>query len=210
MSIYGLKKIYTPLFPDSQLHHPYPKTRSGGSSEFDIFPYDNKPHSAYHVIFMNLKIDEIWRMLDIIYNDIFEWHGDKMTQWWLGFCRLDRGNESKKSSFEKSRREKLARRIDINLLQQKWKIAFGDTEIETARCFLKLMMFFMIFGTKILNRSFMSNEDNIIEFFKTNPCKGRRLWCFKICFGNKANTQSISDELDLIIGKFGSYAKVLR
>ena len=197
-------------FQNLQLHHPVPKSRMGGSNEFCLFPYNGIAHDAYHIIFLNLKIDEIWFMLDLIYRDIFESDRKRINQWWLGFCWMEIGTEQKRKRFEQGRINRIAKSIRVNYLRKRWKIAFGDHDLNTARNFLKLMMLFMIFGTQMLNNSFVSDDEKITQFLTANPCEDYRLWAFESCFGQSNNPEIAKSEIILtIINSNSLYSKVL-
>ena len=84
-----------------------PTSRNGGGSEFNLFPYDKKAHRDYHFVLSNLKINQVWNLLDEIHRSIFESGEDYIKPWWYEFCELENGTLKQKESFAESKRNAL-------------------------------------------------------------------------------------------------------
>lgn len=194
-----LRKKYGKLFPKTNPHHLIPRSRNGSSSHFNLFPYRKSSHQAYHKLFWNLKVDEVWRDLDQVHYSIFELGQDFIYPWWLKSCSLDGGTEKQKVAFEKNKANRLAKWIGVNVLQEAWTEAFGGHSLAQARYTLKHMMLFVIFGRNMADTKSLFDNGNLTEFFESCPPDGHRLWAFQICFGENADFQTIKSKISKII-----------
>lgn len=207
LTLKKIRKKYASRFPDFDLHHMVPRSRNGSGSEFNLFPYDERAHSDYHFLFWNLRIDQVWDMLGQIHNSIFESEKNYTTQWWLEHCELDKGTVKHKQEFEKRKQDRLVKPVSVRLLQVNWIGIFGGPDLITAEEFLKLMMLFMVFGTKTIDANTLFNNGNLIEFFEDSPCNsGDRLWAFEICFGNGGTTHGMKSKIASILNRHRNYS----
>ncbi len=207
LTLKKIRKKYASRFPDFDLHHMVPRSRNGSGSEFNLFPYNERAHSDYHFLFWNLRIDQIWDMLGEIHESIFESKEDYITQWWLKYCKLEKGTAKQKNEFEKRKQERLKKLVSIRPFQINWIEAFGGPDLITANEFLKLMMLFMIFGTKTIDANTLFDSGNLIEFFENSPCtSGDRLWAFEIFFGNGGTTQGMRSKIASILNRHWFYS----
>ena len=197
-----VRKIYGKTFPGTNPHHLVPGSRNGSGSHFNLFPYERDAHSAYHYLFWNLKIDDVWNDLSKIHRSIFGSVKKYDYQWWIGSCFLDRGTEKERQRFEKHKQERLAKLVLVSEFQKNWIKCFGNDSLVHARIFLKYMMLFMVFGTNMTDMDSLFDNDDLIEFFERSPSKGYRLWAFEICFGkNYPKVQTIKTKIRKIIKK---------
>lgn len=200
-----LRKIYMPLFMGTDLHHMIPKSRNGGSGEFNIFPYKEKSHSDYHYILWNMKINEVWDMRQRIHASIFNSPGKFIIPWWVESCRLESGTPEHRENFDHSRQERLKKQVSLKVLQRNWIGAFGGHDLVTAEEFMKVMMLFMIFGAKIVDPQTLFNNGNLGEFFEDSLCTNYRLWAFNICFGEGGSAQSMKSKIARILNRNSFY-----
>lgn len=197
-----IRKLYGKTFPGTNPHHLVPRSRNGSGSHFNLFPYERDAHSAYHELFSNLKIDEVWNNLDKIHQSIFNSGLKCDYQWWIGSCFLDKGNERERHIFERQKQERIVKLLPIHQFQKNWIRCFGNDSLEHARVFLKYMMLFMIFGVNMTDTDSLFDNGNLTEFFETLPSQGYRLWAFGICFGNYyPRVQTIKTKTRKIIKK---------
>jgi len=199
-----IRKQYGKSFPGTNPHHLVPRSRdrdkSANSSHFNFFPYRTSSHRAYHdIIFWNLRIDEIWRVLDQVYHSIFESGEDYVYPWWLGSCSLDTGTEKQKIIFEKDKANRLTKLVSAKVLQKAWEEVFGGYSLEQARYTLKYMMLFMIFGLNMTDTDQLFINGNLARFFKDYPSSGYRFWAYRVCFGKNADWQTIKAKMRKII-----------
>lgn len=182
----GLKKDYARKFPDRNLHHIIPRSRGGPSTQFNLYPYERrKTHPAYHDIFWNMKVNEVWVDLKDIHYEIFYSNKKYIYPFWISVCALDIGTEKEKKKFEKSKTERLAKDIPRDWFVVKWLECFGSESVDTARKKLKEMMLYMVFGVNMLDDTVLFNNGNLLKFLEASPCSDERLWAFQTCFGKK-------------------------
>lgn len=60
------------FFKKITLDHLRPSSRNGSDDEYNIFPFEGKRHAAWHTLFWNMTIFEVWEKLDFIHNLIIK------------------------------------------------------------------------------------------------------------------------------------------
>lgn len=197
-----VRKIYGKAFPGTNPHHLVPGSRNGSGSHFNLFPYKRDAHAAYHYLFWNLKIDDVWEDLHNIHRSIFGSSKKYDYQWWISSCFLDRGTDKERQVFEKSKQQRLVKLLPVSEFQRNWVKCFGNNSLDHARIFLKYMMLFMVFGVNMIDTSSLFDNGNLTEFFEKSPSKGYRLRAFEVCFGkNSPRIQTIKTKIRKIIKK---------
>lgn len=172
------------------LHHMIPRTRGGDTSEFNLYPYRIKSHNAYHGIFLNMTIWEVWDVLDEAYEVIFNTEDERVNRYWLHVCRLGDSDE---------KRSHIERDMNVRDLQEKWEKAFGGRSLQRAKKTLKHMMLFIIFGSKMSKPERLFDNGNLEDFLQRYPADDDRLRAFTICFGQYADYQKIKARMSKII-----------
>jgi len=205
----GLQRIYGPRFHGANLHHLVPKTRNGQGTEYNLFPYSIRRHGAYHDIFFNLRIDEVWDMLDRIHSSIYESGEDYIIPWWIEECKREVGTSEQVAKFNKNKRDKLNTPVSVDRLQAKWFKAFGSEDLKTSRGFLRLMMLFMVFGRELLNKDTLFDNGNLNDFLEATPCTRNRLWAFEKCFGRSRTVHSLKSKIVSIVSRFDYYSDAI-
>ncbi len=202
LSLDQIRKKYGKAFPGTSPHHLVPRSRNGSGSQFNLFPYKRDAHSAYHHIFYNLKIDEVWNNLSQIHNSIFSSGNIYIYQWWIAPCSLDRAEDKERQEFEKQKQKRINKLLPASDFKKKWIKCFGNDSLDHARVYLKYMMLFMVFGVNMISPDQLFDNGNLAEFFETSSSKGYRLWAFEICFGkNYPKVQTIKAKIRKIIKK---------
>ncbi len=180
----------TKRFGNFNLHHLTPSSRGGETNEFNLFPYRIKSHRAYHALFLNMTIWEVWEALEGIHEEIFHTDKERINRYWLSVCRLkkDRGLDIQ-----------IDRVYGVGFLQEKWFIAFGGDDIKQAQKLLEHMMLFIIFGSHMADTDYLFDNGNLTEFFEEYPASKDRLKAFNICFGEFADWQRIKAKVSKIL-----------
>ncbi len=159
---------------ESCFHHIRPKSRYGSDEDWNLFPWFIGPHSAFHDLFNDSILREIWNeKLPNIYNEVFV---------------ISKYASGKNKDLETRFSEVSKRRIRF------WQSAFGDLTLEAAQKMLKKMMWWNVFidiDVKALNTS---DFTEILESIKKDS---DRLWSFHILFGN-VDDMPVADLLFLI------------
>jgi hypothetical protein len=206
LKLVELRKKYSKLFPGADIHHMTPKSRNGGASEFNLFPFKERAHSDYHFIFWNLTINEVWEMLEQIHDSIFQTEENYIIPWWYKYCELEKGGWKQKASFEKDKRERLKKHVSVSILRRNWIGVFGGEELITARALMKVMFLFEIFGTKVTDKNTLFNNGYLEKFFENSPCSKKRLQAFQICFGRGGRVQAMKSKIARILNKNSFYS----
>ena len=105
------------------MHHLVPSTREGETSEFNLFPYRIKSHRAYHALFLNMTIWEVWEAFEEIYNEIFNTDEERINRHWLDVCPPN----------QEGLLVQINRVYGVEFLQEKWITAFGGEDIKQAQ-----------------------------------------------------------------------------
>ena len=172
------------------LHHTTPSSRGGETNEFNLFPFRVKSHNAYHSLFLNMTIWEVWEVIDKTYEAIFINDDKKIKRFWLCVCKLSNGDE---------KLYQVEKKFSTIELQEYWIKAFGGDSLQQSQKTLKYMMLFIIFGRHTVNSSYLFDNGNLMEFFKKYPPIEDRFKAFNICFGRFADYQNIKSKMSKIM-----------
>jgi hypothetical protein len=209
-SIVELRKFYKKKLGSKTLHHLVPRSRKGQGNEYNLFPWTKGPHSAWHTLFWNMTIVEIWSSLEMVHSKIFEARSTYVLQSWIDVCELEIGDKKKRKSFYADKKDILSKHVKVRKLVKNWRACFGGTDIQQARALLKQMMLFMIFGSRITDSEEIKNTQdnarsksifvngNMSDFLNNFPDSGIRHWAFCICFGNNASINNIKAKIKKI------------
>lgn len=186
-----LQRLYgqTKRFGNFNLHHQIPSSREGETNEFNLFPYRIKSHRAYHALFLNMTIWEVWKALEEIYEEIFHTNKERINRQWLSVCPVQ----------QEGLEVQIRRLYGVEYLQEKWITAFGGYDIKQAQKLLEFMMLFVIFGSCMADTDYLFNNCNLTEFFEKYPATEDRLKAFNICFGEFADWQRIKTKISKIL-----------
>jgi hypothetical protein len=209
---------YSKRYPSTNLHHPVPKSRiPRGSCEIErialrranawiVFPYAKKAHGAYHSLFWNLRIDQVWNNLAKIHRSIFESEEEFIRPWWIEDCDLESAMERKRHDFNQKKMLYVAKEVRVVALKSAWLRSFGGYDLITAENFLYLNMLFMIFGTELINWKKLLDNDHLIEFLENDKLDGSRLWASETLFGDGGSVRSIKSRIARILNKYPLYS----
>lgn len=178
---YGeLKKKYKKKFGKNiNPHHMVPSSRGGAGDQFNLFPWDRKCHSAWHEIFVNMTIFEVWERLEGIYNSIFNSNSENITRWWLDVCEISDGDEKARM---------LDKEVSVEKFQDIWVECFGGEDLAIAINWIKYMLLFMIIGgEKMMNLKRFLEYNDLDIYLNKKPLNKYRTQAFVICFGEDEN-----------------------
>lgn len=198
-----LRQAYRSFFKcDITIDHIIPKSREGCSqNEFNVFPFENSRHGAWHTLFWNMTIFEVWDWLEDIHILIFHSKQNKICPTWFSVCSLDTGSPNKIMRFEKAKKKFLTTLILVNQFQQEWFHCFGSSDPKVAKAFLKYKMFFMIFGSKMIDNKFLLSDSNFIKMIQESANYPSRAQAVINCFGSEMpllpKARAIFNEIEL-------------
>lgn len=209
-----LIKRYSSIFPGTNRHHPMPVSRMPRSSTREdvyennamVFPYKKKAHRAYHALFWNMRIDQVWDNLEDIHNSIFNTDDEEISEWWKGSCDLESGDFFERTKFISERDNRLLQSIRIAHLQSLWLRTFGGEDLVTAENLLKIMMLFMIFGPRIVDSDELFDNGNLSNFFENTKLTRYRLWAFQTLFGEGGSMRGIKSKISNILSRDRFYS----
>lgn len=150
------------------LHHIIPKSRHGEDSEFNLYPWHRRMHEAWHFLFCNLTIYEVFALLEDVHRAVF--NTDPQTTiapWWIKGCKLERGLKAERELFQEDLNHRLARQVLVERFRHEWMLCFGGPSVAAAHRVLANMALFMMFGKEAIR----------IKNF-TIDANQHRLWAF--------------------------------
>ena len=142
------------------------------------------------MLFLNMRIWEIWYVIDEVHNSIFNSDNIFICRSWLSVCELSSKTDLK---------SQLTKEYKVKDLQECWASAFGGYESSKARKLLKYMMLFMTFGADMPDLKRLLNNGYLSEFFTKFPVRDGRTWAFKTCFGVKDDWQTIKAKVSKVV-----------
>lgn len=183
LSFGELKKKYKKkLGKNISPHHMIPSSRGGAADQFNLFPWDKECHFAWHEIFVNMTVFEVWERLDDIYDSIFNSNSERIIRWWLDVCKIpDRG--------EKARM--LEKEVSVEKLQDAWFECFESEEFAIAANWIKYMLLFMVIGgEKMMKLKIFFERNNLEIYLNKKSLNKYRAQAFIICFGEDEDDSS--------------------
>lgn len=180
-----LLKLYGRAFGRHTLHHLIPTTRGGEFNQFNIYPMSRRQHTAWHMLFDNLTIQEVWDEIDVALNIIFgAGRRESMIEkvWTHSLGKLYEGNNGP------------ATRTSRVKLTARWIECFGNDDLAYVKGKIQYMMLYMIFGGANIVNSDNIFENGAIGVFIKNFPEGfneQGVWAFNTCFGVDATIAHI-------------------
>jgi len=160
-SIRELQKYYYSIFGDRcTLDHIIPKSRNGPHKEFNLFPFDKNRHQAWHALFWNMTVFEVWERLGEIHNLIFNSPTSRIRPVWFDVCKLEKGGVNKRLAFKGLKIKVIANPTDVNVLKKNWLCCFKSTKLDDAVNFVAYKMLFIIFGRKVAEMALPENNED--------------------------------------------------
>ena len=179
-----------------------PSSRSGPFSQYNMFPWKQKPHQAWHFLFLNMTIFEVWEMLDRIHFKVFNTGRERIARDWLWVCTVDTNNPQKLFGFEKDKISFMGKKENAAVLQDAWVKCFGGASLERAVSVMKYMMLFIIFGEKMADPEGKIFDDGHLErLLDRLPEAGIRRWALEECLGNCGSLSSAKTKMAAIVDK---------
>lgn len=143
-------------------HHMIPRSRNGNGDEYNLFPWNRGAHIAWHCLFSNMTVPEVWENLDKIHKII--WSGsanDKVHAIWLEVCTLERGSPGDKRIFNDATTKRILEGESKAKLRDYWVACFGEDSLSAAQDLFVDMMMVAMFGRQGLRMiSHLLNHTN--------------------------------------------------
>ncbi len=191
-----LVKLYGHAFGRYTRHHLIPTTRGGEFNQFNIYPMSRRQHTAWHMLFDNLTIREIWEEIDVAHNIIFgaDRHESMIEKVWI---------QSLGKLYAKGNGP--AMRAPRIKLTARWMECFGNDDLVYAKGKIQYMMLYMIFGgANIVNSDYIFENGAIGVFIKNFPegFNEQGAWAFNTCFGVDATIAHIKAVTNRLIKQY--------
>lgn len=190
----SLKTFYRENFPGLRTHHLIPRSRGGPTNYYALFPWAEKNHDAWHQLFLNMTIQEVWERLDEIYSTIYS--GSEMIMlFWIEVCDLCKASQKRMAKFEEQKMQKLARPVSAVKLQGLWGDCFNSEKLSDARTLILYMAMFMVFGNKMADLYSIGQKDTESLLTLISDMPDYRHWAVGVCLyhGIDAIVSSIND-----------------
>lgn len=171
---------YRKQFPNARMHHMHPTSRDGDDQEFNLFPWNEQSHSAWHQLFADLTVQEVWLITERAWLALWDTQARECSATWLSDFT---------SQFNKGTRAYYARVRRIEWWRERWLRTFGSESLNRTRCHLFSMMLCMAFGHHAFSDEIFDN-DTLDQLLNEIPETGNRAWAFRVCFGKPPSNVS--------------------
>ena len=182
-----LKAFYREHFPGLRTHHLVPRSRGGPTSCFNLFPWAEKSHDAWHQLFFNMTIQEVGERLDEIHAAIYS-DAERVIPFWVGTCTLFKAGSRRMKVFEEQKASKLSSPVSTAKLQGLWWDCFKSEKLADARTLMLHMVMFMVFGPQMADPDLVSQTDVQAILSKISEMKNYRRWAVGVCLGYGIST----------------------
>lgn len=182
-----LRTFYREHFPGLRTHHLIPRSRGGSTSYFVLFPWTEKSHDAWHQLFFNMTIQEVWDRLDEIHAAIYS-ESEKVVPFWIETCTLFRAGFRRMKIFEEQKTSILSSPVSTVKMQGLWRTCFKSEKLVEARTLILYMAMFMIFGSRMADFDSIIETDTQALLSKVPEMKDYRRWAMSICLNCGINT----------------------
>ena len=175
-----LKAFYREYFFGLRTHHLVPRSRGGPTSFFNLFPWTEKSHDAWHQLFFNMTIQEVWERLDEIHAAIYS-DAERVIPFWIETCTLFKAGFKRMKVFEEQKASILSSPVGTVKLQGLWRSCFKSEKLVDARTLILHMAMFMIFGSRMADFESIIETDTQVLLSKVSEMKDYRRWAMSIC-----------------------------
>jgi hypothetical protein len=168
------REPYKQLHPQAKMHHLVPTSRDGCDSEFNLFPWNEKSHIAWHRLFCIMSVREVWPVLADVHMLVFQSEADKLVREW---CLPYRYHG------KKAEQRDMCTPQTIGELRDAWVACFGGTDLKSAQRLVRYMMLYMVLG-RHADHSVLVYETSALQAI-LGDVEGspERFWAFRQCFG---------------------------
>lgn len=187
------------MHPDAKMHHLTPTSRHGEDSEFNLFPWNEKAHAAWHRMFTIMTIREVWHVLADAHMLIFQSGGDSLIREW---CLPYRYQAKKAVETD------ILTPQSITELRECWVTCFGGPDFRKAQRFVRYMMLYMVFGRYADHSSTIYESRMLLAFIKEVATDSDRSWAFRQCFGRMPH-RALARTTKKIIRRVRGYARAI-
>ncbi len=165
------------------IHHMYPRSRDGSDKKYNLFPWDDKHHNAWHKVFRHMTIREIWETFDTVWSSLFQTQDEKVLPSWWKVCPF---------SFQE--RHIPHTLVDVVYLREAWFECFDTTELEKSRGLVRLMLAFYVFDGDLYDQKRGGDlaSDKNLKRLRLTTSRIRvdtpRHWAFTVCFDEEPSS----------------------
>jgi hypothetical protein len=179
------REPYRQLHPQAKMHHMVPSSRRREDSEFNLFPWNEKSHAAWHLLFTIMTTREVWQVLPDVHMLVFQTTEPEMVREWCLPYRYTGKKSEQKDILTPQGTEKL---------QQAWAVCFGGTDLRAAQRLLRYMMLYMVLGRYADHTPAVYENRVLTGLLQSIEGDLDRAWAFRQCFGrihNRATVRSV-------------------
>ena len=165
---------YKLQYPQSVIHHLVPSSRDGQDVEWNLFPWNEKSHVAWHRLFCIMTIREVWPVLFDVHMLIFQSDEDDLVrEWCLPF----------RYHGKKAEQQDMLTPQSVSVLRESWMACFGGADFRSAQRVMRYMMLYMVLG-RHADHSAAVYETTVLQgLLRTVENDADRFWAFRQCFG---------------------------
>ncbi len=177
------REPYKLKYPNARMHHMEPRSRNGPDREFNLFPWNERAHTAYHVLFPHMTIREVWAVIADVHLVVFNSTDTHIVREWCLPFRFH---------VEPCERRYMASAQSVEDLRAAWATCFWSADLVHAQRLLRYMTLFMVFGRHADDSHEVFNSDSlramIQGLYRDEP---ERAWAFRACFQLMPQTASL-------------------
>lgn len=168
------REPYRLLHPHAKMHHLRPSSRRGEDTEFNLFPWNEKAHAAWHDLFSIMTIREVWPVLADVHLLVSQSTAEGMVREWCTPYRYHG---------KKSEQKDMATPRSVETLRSAWTTCFGGDDLRSAQRLVRYMMLYMVLGRYADHTSTVYNNSVLLSTLRDVSEDADRAWAFRQCFG---------------------------
>jgi len=168
------REPYKLLHPQARMHHMKPSSRQGPDTEHNLFPWNERAHTAWHLLFSVMSVREVWPILSDVHILLSQTDADAMVREWCLPYRYHGKKSEQKDILTPQSTEKL---------REAWVTCFGGPDLRHAQRLVRYMMLHMVLGRHAGHSASVYENRTLMTALQGIEGESDRAWAFRQCFG---------------------------
>ena len=193
------REPYKRLHPQAKMHHMHPTSRGGPDTEHNLFPWNERAHAAWHLLFCIMTVREVAPVLPDVHMLIFQTDKEELVREWALPYRYHGKKSEQKDMATPQKTEKL---------QEAWLACFGSTDLRPALRLVRYMTLYMVLGRHADHTPAVYEDHALTTMLIGVGADSDRAWAFRQCFG-RTPTRITLRSVKKIIRRVRTHARAI-